>query len=81
MNTITSPSRGSGGHSGLGTRQWRTFFEAKAPVAAEQRRGGKSERQGERGFLTGGGERDAQLMPLCRGNCSAGEFIVLPPNS
>ena len=43
--------------------------------------GGESERQGERSFLTGGGEGDGHLMPLCRGTCSATEFTVLPPNS
>ena len=40
--------------------------------------GGESERHGKRGFLTGGDEGDAHLMPICRGNCSATEFTVFP---
>ena len=43
--------------------------------------GGDRERQGDRSFLTGGGEGDGHLMPLCHGTCSATEFTVLPPNT
>ena len=67
-------------HEGRGQGR-RNQGELEARKAAEQRRGRERERQGERSFMTGGGEGDGHLMPLCRGTCSATEFIVLSPNS
>ena len=67
-------------HEGRGQGR-RNRGELEERKAAERRRGGESERQGERSFLTRGREGDGHLMPLCRGTCSATEFTLLPPNS